>query len=74
MIELRDSVYIPNVGGYNPGDQADLGETLETQLVRCGKAKWILNDPVDKLNWGMKHPEDIIVHPTKGIEPSLTDD
>ena len=41
MIELLDTIYIPHIGGYDVGDQADLGEALEAQLVSAGKAKKI---------------------------------
>lgn len=63
MIEFLDSLYVPNVGAYKPGDRGDLGEKLEAQLVLAGKAKPVVE------------PADVIVPPPRQLfEPSLTDD
>lgn len=48
MIEFIDSVMVPNIGIYETGEQVELDADLEKQLVRCEKAKWVVDPETEQ--------------------------
>jgi hypothetical protein len=63
MIELLDTVVLPNLGAYRAGDIVKFGRELERQLIAAGKAKKV-GDETDS----------IVASHVTGFGPGVTDD